>query len=99
MAKKKKIPRKKKSLGKKKLKKVKGKVKRVKGKKTKKSKKTKYQRGGLGKAIFALFDKVGVDKVTFERALKVAKAAKPDTTYGKAYFSWHKNHYRNERDI
>ncbi len=87
---------------KKKLLKPKTKLKSKKTKKTKKKKKTRksnYQRGDLGKAIFALFDKYGVDKVTFERALKAAKKAKPDTTYGKAYFSWHRNHYKNVRDI
>ena len=42
-------------------------------KKKTKSKKTKYQRGDLGRAIFNLFDKVGVDKATFEQALKIAK--------------------------
>ncbi|KKL88946.1 hypothetical protein LCGC14_1919570, partial [marine sediment metagenome] len=58
-----------------------------------------YQRGGLGRAIFDLFDKHGVDNVSFERALKAAKKAKPDTTYGKAYFSWHRNDYKNKRDL
>ncbi|KKL92804.1 hypothetical protein LCGC14_1880990 [marine sediment metagenome] len=78
-------------------------VKNTKAKKSDKKKKSKskkgYQRGDLGRAIFALFDKVGVDKVTFTQAVKVAKAAKPDTTYEKSYFGWHKNHYRNERDL
>ncbi len=60
---------------------------------------SKYQRGDLGRAIFALFDKVGVDKATFDQALKIAKKAKPDTTYGESYFSWHRNHYKNERDL
>lgn len=67
--------------------------------KTKKSRRKKYQRGDLGRAIFSLFDEVGVDKATFKQALKIAKAAKPDTTYGEAYFSWHKNHYKNERNL
>jgi len=77
------------------------KAKKTTAKKTEKTEKSKkeYQRGDLGRAIFALFDKVGVNKVTFAQALKVAKAAKPDTTYEKSYFGWHKNHYKNERDF
>ena len=75
----------------------------VEHKKLKKSKKKrqgkKYKSGDLGKAIFELFSRVGVGKVTFEQALKVAKKAKPNTTYGKSYFSWHKNHYRNTYDL
>ena len=66
--------------------------------KTKKSR-TGYQRGALGKAIFDLFDKYGVDKVTFAQALKAAQKAKPDTTYSPGYFSWSKNDYRNKHDM
>lgn len=79
------------------------KVKKVEKSKKKLSKKKRaskgYARGNLGEAIFELFDRVGIKKVTFAQALKVAKKAKPDTTYGKSYFSWHKNHYRNVNDL
>ncbi len=79
--------------------KVKGKktLRKTKTKRTKKRKVRAYQRGALGSAIYNYFDRVGVDKAKFEQALKIAKKAKPDTTYGKAYFSWHKNHYKNDQ--
>ena len=75
----------------------------------KKSKKKKasgrvYRRGALGKACFKYFDGVGVDPVSgkedahFEGCVRVAKAAKPDSTFGRAYYSWMRNHYRNEHD-
>ena len=74
------------------------KKKKNKGEKLKKNP-TKYKRGDLGKAIFALFDEVGVDKVTYKETFEVAKKAKPDTTYERGYFSWHKNKYRNDHDL
>ncbi len=92
---------------------AKGKVKKTKKtspkskrKKRKKGKKA-YQRGDLGRAIFAYFDRLikkhgkvkDLDKAKFERAEEIALKAKPDTTYGRAYFSWHKNAYRNEHDL
>ena len=75
------------------------KPRKTKGKHRKLKKSRVYQRGDLGRAIFSLFDKVGIYKVNFEQALKVAKKAKPDTTFGSAYYSWFKNAYRNEHDL
>lgn len=76
------------------------KVTKKKTKRTKKSKSMKnYQHGDLGRGIEALIDRVGIKKVTFEQAHKVALKVKPDTTYGRAYFSWHKNKYRNDHDL
>ena len=72
--------------------------------KVKKSKKTKvrvvqYQRGTLIKSIYAMFDKVGWDTVTYEECLALAKSIKPDTKFNKYHFSWYKNDYKNRRDL
>lgn len=91
-------------------KKVKGKkIKKVKKiKKTVSSKKTikktegakgSYKRGTLSASINQLFKTRGVDKVTFEEAVKVAKAALPSTPFNKAHFSWYKNKFRNDFDV
>lgn len=58
-----------------------------------------YKRGDLMKAIFALFDRKTVDAVTFEEAVQVAKAAKPNTTFNRKQLAWYKNHYKNVKDL
>lgn len=58
-------------------------------------KKSGYKRGSLGTAIRALFDKKGVDKVTYEECLKLAKSIMPSTKFDKSHFSWYKNDYNN----
>ena len=60
---------------------------------------TTYKRGDLMKAIFDLFDRRTVDAVTFEEAVKVAKATKPNTTFNRKQLAFYKNHYRNVRDL
>ena len=66
--------------------------KKVKRKKS--SKKSTYKRGSLGKAIYALFDKVGVDKCTYDQAEACAKSVLPTTKFNKYHHSWYKNKYR-----
>ena len=90
---------------------VKKKINRATGKKVSKKKKKKsgkkktYRRGALGSACFKYFDSVGVypkpgkEDAHFEGCVRAAKAAKPDSTFGRAYYSWMRNHYRNENDL
>ena len=68
---------------------------------SKKSKKKvkKYQRGSLIYKIYAYFDEVGIDNVTYDKTEKLAKKIKPDTAFNKYHYSWYKNDYRNKRDI
>lgn len=65
--------------------------------KVKKTKKTKRRglakRGTLTAALFNLFDKVGVKKVTYSKALKAAQTAKPDTAFNTAHFNKYKQRY------
>ena len=70
-------------------------------KKVKKSKKSKRtglaKRGTLTAALFALFDKVGVKKVTYSAALQTAKAAKKDTCFNTAHFNKYKARYTERK--
>lgn len=66
---------------------------------TKKSKTSGYKKGSLKEAIFNLFDHRGLDKVTFEQALAVAKKTKPGTPYNAQHHAWYRNKYRNEKDV
>ena len=67
----------------------------------KKSKKKvkKYQRGSLIHKIYAYFDEVGIDNVTYDKTEKLAKKIKPDTAFNKYHYSWYRNDYKNKRDI
>ena len=56
---------------------------------------TGYKRGALRTALFTLFDKKGVDEVTYEQAEAAAKKAKPDTAFNAQHFAWYKNAYKN----
>lgn len=67
--------------------------------KKKKGKKAAHKRGSLSAAIYDFFDRVGLDKATYDKTLKVAKAAKPDTMFNRSHFSWYRNKYRLLRDI
>lgn len=62
------------------------------------AKKTGYKRGSLMRAIYELFDRVGVDKVTYEQTEKLAKKTLPTTKFNKYHFSWYKNDYRNKKE-
>ena len=58
---------------------------------------TVYKRGSLGKAIFAQFDKVGVDNIVYDDCLKLAKSILQTTKFDKYHFSWYKNKYRQNQ--
>jgi len=61
----------------------------------KKGKKGKKVRKSITQAIFAIFDKKGVEKVTYEESYKVAKSIKPTTKFNKYHYAWYKNAYNN----
>lgn len=63
-------------------------------KKVKVGKKAKYKFGDLGKAIYAYFDKKGLENVDYEESLGIALKCCPHTAYGKSHFAWYKSHYR-----
>ena len=56
------------------------------------------KKGGLRKTIYAMFDKVGVDKVTYDQCEKLAKKTMPATKFNKAHFAWYKNDYGQRQD-
>lgn len=47
-------------------------------------------------ALIELFDKNGVDNVTYDECLRVAREVKPKTKFDRSHFSWHKNKYKKE---
>ena len=57
------------------------------------------RRGGIGKAIYTLFDEKGIDNVTYEECEIIAKKIKPDTKFNTNHFSWYKNKYRNKSNV
>jgi len=59
-------------------------------------KKKAYKRGDLGRAVYALFDKVGVDNVTYDQAEAVAKRIMATTKFNTYHFSWYKNKYNQK---
>ena len=65
--------------------------------KTKKTKSGLAKRGTLTAALFNLFDKVGVKKVTYSKALATAKAAKKDTAFNTAHFNKYKQRYLDRK--
>ncbi len=66
--------------------------------KSKKSTKKKvYKQGSLKEAIYKLFDRKGIAKVTYKEVENLAKRVKPDTKFNKAHFSWYRNHYRKTK--
>ena len=83
-------------------KKLKKKLKKVKSRKSpgksEAKKKSGYKKGSLMKGIYDLFDRKGVDKVTYEETLKLAKSILPTTKFDKSHFSWYKNDYRNKQE-
>jgi len=52
---------------------------------------------GIMHSVFELFDKKGVDNVTYHECESIAKEVKPDTKFGKSHFSWYKNKYKRKR--
>ena len=57
------------------------------------------RRGGIGKAIYGLFDEKGIENVTYEECETLAKKIKPDTKFNPSHFSWYKNKYRNKSNV
>lgn len=71
---------------------------------SKRVKKEKKKRVTITGAIFAYFDKSyaqhgSLEKISYERCLKIAKMVKPETAFNKGHFSWYRNQYRLKRDI
>lgn len=56
-------------------------------------------RGSLIKRMYDFFDKVGLDKATYDRCLKLAKSVKTDTKFNRYHHSWYRNDYRNKRNL
>ena len=66
--------------------------------KSKKSAKKKtYKQGSLKEAIYKLFDRKGVEKVSYQEVEKLAKKVKPDTKFNKYHFSWYRNNYKKTK--
>jgi len=59
----------------------------------------KEQKNSIAKALYALFDDRGVDKVSFEKAQKVAQSVKEDSAFNEQHFSWYKNQYRVQHGL
>lgn len=75
--------------------------KNVKNKKTPKGSKQKSgkkKRKTISGAMYAFFDSKGVDKVTYEECLKLAKSILPSTKFNKYHFSWYKNKYEQREN-
>ena len=75
--------------------KAKSKSPRAKSKKS--AKKKAYKRGSLKKAIYKLFDRKGVAKVTYKEVESLAKRVKPNTKFDKYHFGWYRNDYKKSK--
>jgi len=53
---------------------------------------------GIMHSVFELFDKKGVDNVTYHECESIAREVKPDTKFVKSHFSWYKNRYKRKRE-
>jgi len=58
----------------------------------------KYKFGSLGKAIKHLLRTKGVDNVSYEESLMLAKSIMPHTNYDKSHFAWYKSKVRKEQN-
>lgn len=65
----------------------------------KKAKKESGPRVSIGSTIYEYFDKVGVEKATFVKALQLAKRVKPGTAFNEGHLSWYQNTYRKEHGL
>jgi hypothetical protein len=54
---------------------------------------TSGKRGGIMDAIYSLFAQKGVDNVSYDECLALAKSIKPDTAFKEGHFSWYKWDY------
>lgn len=70
----------------------------TKKKKTKVDKKSKKKKGpGMFASLCILFDKKGVNKVTYSQAKACAKEAKPDSNLSSGHFKWYKKQYKDKK--
>ena len=44
-------------------------------------------------SIYSLFDQKGVDNVSYDECLALAKNIKPGTAFNRNHFSWYKRDY------
>lgn len=72
---------------------------RAKAVSSKRKKKPKKKRITITALMYAYFDKVGLEKIKYERAKRIAQQVKPDTKFNRQHFSWYRNQYRILRDI
>lgn len=77
-----------------KSKKVTGTTSHTRASKTAKSSKLK-RKPSISSRLYELFDKVGVQEVKLDVAIKLAKKIKPDTAFNLKHLAWHKHHYQN----
>lgn len=68
-------------------------------KKTSKSKsKSKKKKGpGMAASLYVLFEKKGVNKVTYQDAKSCAKKAKPDSDLSQGHFRWYKKKFKDQK--
>lgn len=76
------------------MRKMKPKVKRKKS-----NTKSTYVRGSLIKKMYEFYDKVTLEKATYEKCLALAIKVKPDTKFNHYHHSWYRNDYRNKRNL
>jgi len=58
-----------------------------------------YPHTTIKEALFCLFDRKGVEGVTFEEARELAEKIKPDTKWGKSHLYYWKSRYKhNDRN-
>jgi hypothetical protein len=57
---------------------------------------TDHPTRGIKHSVFELFDKKGVNNVTYQECESLAIKVKPDTKFGKSHFSWYKNEYKRK---
>jgi len=69
--------------------------KKVASKTPAKSKTGLKRKPSISSALYALFDKMGVQEVKLDAAVKLAKKIKPDTAFNPKHLAWHKHHYAN----
>jgi predicted transport protein len=57
--------------------------------------------GGTGRgiisAIYSLFDRKGVENISYEECEAIARSIKPSTKFNRNHFSWYKRDYRRKK--
>jgi len=54
-----------------------------------------YKRGSLMQAMNGLLRKKGIQNVSYDEALALAKRIKPDTKFNHYHLAWYKNNLKN----